>query len=221
MKYNRSNDGSDMLAPVSSQAAGAGLQTATQAHNQPYAMNTYPPGYGFYYNINTIPQQGHHYYGAAQHAMYPVQAQATGVSSAAAASSAFAKANTAAAVAAANYGSHSGYGSSGGYGGAADSLSMGVGVGGGSGGGSNSGVGGVGITDYGVSVGKQQTSYGGQQGGMQSQQQHKQIGGGVSANDLTGSGVGGGSGGGQQSMYGSKSHSAMNKVWDGFGGSCR
>lgn len=93
-KYNRGTE-SDML-PVSSQAAGA-VQTATQAHNQPYAMNTYPPGYGFYFAGVNFAHQG--LYGAAQQhpALYPVQAQTT-----ASAGSAFAKANTAA-----NYGSHS------------------------------------------------------------------------------------------------------------------
>lgn len=92
IKYNRGNE-SDML-PVSSQAAGA-VQTATQAHNQPYAMNTYPPGYGVYFGLN-FAHQG--FYNP-QHALYPVaQAQANPGS----AGSAFAKTNTAA-----NYGSHS------------------------------------------------------------------------------------------------------------------
>ena len=92
VKYNRGSE-SDML-PVSSQAAGA-VQTATQAHNQPY-MNTYPPGYGVYFGLN-FAHQG--FYNAAQHALYPVaQAQANPGSG-----STFAKANTAANA----YGSHS------------------------------------------------------------------------------------------------------------------
>lgn len=194
-KYNRGNDGSDMLAPVSSQAAGAGLQSAaTQAHNQPYAMNTFPPGYGHFY-YNPIPQQGHHAYyaSAAQHPMYPVQAaQAAQAGGASAASSAFAKA--AAANSANAYGSHSGYTtSSAGY----DSL---MGAGGSTGGG--------GLADYGGSVGKGGqggSSYvgGGQQMGGQAGQHKGQMGG-VSASDLSGSGG--------QSMYGGKNHSSMNKV---------
>ena len=84
------------MLPVSSQAAGA-VQTATQAHNQPY-MNTYPPGYGFYFTGVNFAAAHQGLYNAAQHpALYPVQAQTT-----ASASSGFAKANTAA-----NYGSHS------------------------------------------------------------------------------------------------------------------
>ena len=84
------------MLPVSSQQAAGAVQTATQAHNQPY-MNTYPPGYGFYFANVNFAHQG--LYSAAQHpALYPVQAQAQTAS----AGSAFAKANTAA-----NYGSHS------------------------------------------------------------------------------------------------------------------
>lgn len=80
------------MLPVSSQAGGA-VQSASQAHNQPY-VNAYPPGYGFYFGLNFA--QG--LYNPAQHALYPVaQPQTT-----ASAGSTFPKANSAA-----NYGSHS------------------------------------------------------------------------------------------------------------------
>lgn len=92
IKYaNRASD-SDML-PASSQAAGA-VQTATQAHNQPYAA--YSPGYGFYFHQGLGFAQG--LYSATQPAIYPVAQAQTNAS----AGSAFAKPNTAA-----NYGSHS------------------------------------------------------------------------------------------------------------------
>ncbi|KAJ6219150.1 hypothetical protein RDWZM_004962 [Blomia tropicalis] len=89
VKYSRGSE-SDML-PVSSQAAGA-VQTATQAHNQPYPVNTYPPGYGFYFGVNFAHQ------GLYNQHMYPVPQAQTSAS----AGTAFAKANTAA-----SYGSHS------------------------------------------------------------------------------------------------------------------
>lgn len=79
------------MLPVSSQAAGA-VQTATQAHNQPYPVNTYPPGYGFYFGVNFAHQ------GLYNQHMYPVPQAQTSAS----AGTAFAKANTAA-----SYGSHS------------------------------------------------------------------------------------------------------------------
>lgn len=86
MKYGRGSE-ADVI-PVSTSQTGA-----SQTHNQTF-VNTFPPGYGFYFapGVNMMAQS---IYPTAQ-PIYPVaQPQTTG-----SAGSAFAKANT-------NYGSHS------------------------------------------------------------------------------------------------------------------